>query len=180
MENQGKKYEDFVRQFTRAEPGLRAFLRALLPTAEDMEEVLQDTSLVLWKKFDVFEPGTNFHVWACVIARFEVLKYRRTKARDRLVFREDIIEMLADEAEEAAAPLERERHALRDCLAKLKERERALVLAVYTHGAAIGEAAEMTGRTVAAAYKALSRIRQALLKCIKRELAKEPLWKVKN
>lgn len=168
-------YEAFVRHFTRAEPGLRAFLRALLPTAEDMEEVLQDTSLVLWKKFDTFEPGTNFNAWACVIARFEVLKYRRTKARDRLVFREDIIELLADEAEEAAVPLERERHALRGCLAKLKERERMLVLAVYTHGAAIGEAAEQTGRTVAAAYKALSRIRQALLKCIERELAKEPL-----
>ena len=64
---------------------------------------------------------------------------------------------------------------MRGCLAKLKERERTLVLAVYTHGAAIGEAAELTGRTVAAAYKALSRIRQTILKCIERELAKEPL-----
>lgn len=168
-------YEAFVRHFTRAEPGLRAFLRALLPSTEDMEEVLQDTSLVLWKKFDTFELGTNFHAWACVIARFEVLKYRRTKARDRHVFREDIIELLADEAEDAAENMERERTALRECLAKLKERERTLVLAVYTRGAAITEAAELTNRTVAAAYKALSRIRQALLKCIERELAKEPL-----
>ena len=127
MKNRDPQYEEFTRQFVRAEPGLRAFLRALLPTSEDVMEVLQNTSLVLWKKFESFEPGTNFHAWACVIARFEVLKYRRTKARDRHVCSEDIIELVADEANEAAVPMERERAALRDCLAKLKEHERALV-----------------------------------------------------
>jgi DNA-directed RNA polymerase specialized sigma24 family protein len=44
---------------------------------------------------------------------------------------------------------------------------------VYTRGTAIADAAELTGRTVAAAYKALARIRQGLLKCIERELAKK-------
>ena len=107
------------------------------------------------------------------MARLEVLKDGRAKARDRRVYREDIIELLAGEANEAAVPRERERAALRDCLAKLKEHERALVSAVYTRGTAIADAAELTGRTVAAAYKALARIRQGLLKCIERELAKK-------
>ena len=38
--------------------------------------------------------------WACVIARFESLAYRRKMARDRLVFREDVLELMADEGVE--------------------------------------------------------------------------------
>ena len=77
-------YEQFVQLFARHEPGLRSFLRSLLPTWEDVDEVMQQTCLVLWQKFGDFELGTDFGRWACTAARFEVLKYRRKMARDRL------------------------------------------------------------------------------------------------
>ena len=38
-----------------------------------------------------FDPETDFARWAATIARFEVLNYRRSKARDRLVFDEGIV-----------------------------------------------------------------------------------------
>ena len=92
-EHDSSDYERFVTTFTRNEPAIRAFLRSLLPSWEDAVEVMQNTSLVLWRKFDTFDPNTDFLKWAFVVARFEALKYRRSMARDRHVF---------DEAESAS------------------------------------------------------------------------------
>jgi DNA-directed RNA polymerase specialized sigma24 family protein len=44
----------------------------------------------MWRKWDTFDPATDFMRWARVIARFEVLKFRRTMARDRHVFTDDL------------------------------------------------------------------------------------------
>ena len=56
-------YEEFVRLFVAHEGRLRAFIRSLLPTWADVDEVMQETSLVAWRKFGRFERGTNFMAW---------------------------------------------------------------------------------------------------------------------
>ena len=91
-----QRYETFVARFAHHEPDLRRFVRSLLPTWTDADEVVQQTAIVAWRKFDQYDPDTNFMKWACVIARFEALAYRRKMARDRLVFREEIMEMMAE------------------------------------------------------------------------------------
>jgi RNA polymerase sigma-70 factor (ECF subfamily) len=61
-------YEEFVRFYTRSEPDIRAFVRSLMPTWTDADEVLQQTALVLWKKFDQFDTtgdAVDFVKWAC-------------------------------------------------------------------------------------------------------------------
>jgi len=98
------RYETFVARFAHYEPDLRRFIRSLLPTAVDTDEVIQQTAIVIWRKFDQYDPKTNFMKWACVIARFEALAYRRKMARDRLVFREDVMELMADEGAEELIP----------------------------------------------------------------------------
>jgi RNA polymerase sigma-70 factor (ECF subfamily) len=84
------RYETFVARFAKHEPDLRRFIRSLLPTWADTDDVLQQTAIVIWRKFDQYDPDTTFMKWACVIARFEALAYRRKMARDHLVFREDV------------------------------------------------------------------------------------------
>jgi RNA polymerase sigma-70 factor (ECF subfamily) len=168
-----EKYERFVVLFTHEEPALRAFVRSLLPSWHDVDEVMQQTSIVIWKKFDQFKPGTSFMRWACVIARFEVLKYRRSKARERLVFREDLCELLAEEAMDSAEALQKERQALYECMQKLSDTDRALVGAAYAHGTSIKEVAESIGHSATAFYKKLHRIRMGLLGCIQRQLVEE-------
>ncbi|MEK0446303.1 MAG: hypothetical protein RLZZ399_1624 [Verrucomicrobiota bacterium] len=164
--------ERFVRLFAHSEPSLRLFLRSLLPRWEDTDEVLQETSLVLWRKFDTFTEGTDFLRWACMVARFEALKYRRGKARDRHVFDGDLIEKLADEAMEEVPTLDRERRALESCMEKLSERERRWIESVYGSSSTIREAADQAGRSPGSLYKALHRIRLGLLDCVDRSLAR--------
>jgi len=162
--------ERFVKLFAQSEPSLRLFLRSLLPSWEDTDEVLQETSLVLWRKFDSFTEGTEFLRWACMVARFEALKYRRGKARDRHVFSQDIMELIAEEAVEELPDLERERKALEVCLQRLGARERSWVESVYGSNLHIREVAERSGRSAGSLYKALHRVRLGLLECVSRSL----------
>jgi len=41
------------------------------------EEISQAVAVIMWRKWDKFEVGSDFMKWARGIARFEVLKYRR-------------------------------------------------------------------------------------------------------
>ena len=44
-------YEQLIRLFAHHEGGLRAFVRSLLPSREHADEVIQETCVVLWRKF---------------------------------------------------------------------------------------------------------------------------------
>lgn len=168
--DEARRYELFVSLFTRHEPGLRVFVRSLVPEWDDVDEVMQNTGLVLWRKFGDFDPDTEFMRWACVVARFEVLAWRRDKARDRHVFDPDLVELLATEAEELVEICSAERRALDRCLARLPESRRRLVIASYEPGVKIHEVAALAGKSATAFYKLLNRTRAALLDCVQREI----------
>ena len=169
----GAAYESFVVLFARHQPLLRAFVRPMVFTWDDMEEVMQQTSVVLWRKYGDFEEGTDFLAWACTIARYEVLKFRRTRARDRHIFGEELLAMLADEGAAELAQRERERKALELCVEGLRPEHRELIRRCYGRGTTIKEAAKSLGRSATGLYKALDRIRVLLLGCIEKRLAQE-------
>ena len=170
---ENETYEQFVTLFTRNEPALRAFTRSLLPSWDDAVEVMQNTSLVLWRKFDTFDQNTEFLKWGFVVARLEVLKYRRTMARDRHIFDEELVNRLAEETVDESDSLEAERRALQSCLAKLPEQQRSLVKAAYEPGTKIKDLAVQIGKSATALYKTLNRTRQQLLTCIEQTVAEE-------
>jgi len=162
--------EDFLRLFTHHQSELRAFLRACLPRPVDVDEVMQEVSLVAWKKFATLPDKTQFVRWACMIARYEMLMYRRCHARDRLVLDEDILETLADEGVKEMPVREAQLHALDDCIGKLPEERRRFALAAYAPENSMKILAEEMGRTEGALYQLLARIRQDLLRCVERNL----------
>ncbi len=167
------KHETFVRLFSRYEGNVRAFVTSLLPNWEGVDEVMQEASLVMWRKFDQFDPdrpGSKFVDWAFMIARYEVLKYRRRKATDRLVFSDDVYELLAAEAADVAADQPALQRALQGCLAKLESAPRELIRVAYADGISIKDAAARVGRSPTGLYKALARIRRKLHGCIRDSL----------
>ena len=166
-----ENYSKFMMLYTQSVPILRSFLRKLLPNWQDVDEVLQNTSLVLWKKFEQYEEGTEFSKWACVIGRYEVLRYKRSKARDRHYFGDDLLELLAEENISNHDRLEAERKALQVCLNKLDDKQKKITLSAYSGQQNIKEVAETYGRTATAMYKALKRIRTNLMGCIKKEVS---------
>jgi RNA polymerase sigma-70 factor (ECF subfamily) len=146
-----------------------------VPTWDDVDEVMQESSLVLWRKWSDFDPVSSFMQWGCVIARFEVLKHRRRMARDRHVFAADLIELLAEEGTEEIESLHAQRKALEGCLQELPENQRRIVMTSYAPGRTIKEAASDAGKSATALYKTLNRIRTALLECVNSTIKREGL-----
>jgi RNA polymerase sigma-70 factor (ECF subfamily) len=168
-------YEAFVRLLVEHEPRLRSYLRGLLPAWPDVDEVVQNASLVAWRKFPEFHEGTNFGGWLLTIARFEALKYRRGVARSPLVFSEDVWELLARDAGTETDARNIRREALEQCLAKLPPAQRELILKAHAPGARLNEIAQQSGGSEQAFYKTIQRLRAALLECISRTMTKEGL-----
>ena len=148
---------------------LHTFVRSLVPTRQMAAEVMQDVILVLWEKF---ESAADFQGWAFGVARNVVMRHLRRHARDRHVFDEALVNQLADEAAALAPVHDLHREALEHCLEKLPDAQRELVLTAYTKGTRMDALATRRGQTPMALYKLLHRIRQALLECVERTLAK--------
>ena len=166
-------YEEFVRLFVAHEARLRSFIRSLLPAWSDVDDVMQETSLVAWRKFTRFERGTSFMAWAAMIARFEALDHLRRSGRDSLVFSDAVANLLTTETLAEPDALERERSALDHCLAKLDNASRELLLRSYEPGARFHAVAALAGKSVQGYYKSLQRLRARLLTCIEGELKHE-------
>jgi len=168
----GDSYETFVSILAHYEPDLRRFIRSLLPTHADTDEVLQRTAIAIWRKFDQFDLETNFMKWACVVARYEALSYRRSMARDRLVFRDDVFDLLAEEGAAEEEQRKAEETALESCLEELPSKQRQLVTLAYTQGVKVVDLAEEAGASPEAFYMRLSRIRRSLLHCIESKVSR--------
>lgn len=168
-----ENYEIFVRLFVQHEGRLRGFLRTLLRDWNDVDEVMQETSLVAWRKFAVFDPDTNFMAWAAAIARFEALKHLRKQSRDRLVFNDEILDLLAEESLDEVDSLELHRHALGKCLEKLDARQKELLQLAYQPGVKFHEVAAQAGKSAQAFYKTIQRMRASLLQCAEKQMLTE-------
>ncbi|HEX3357984.1 MAG TPA: sigma-70 family RNA polymerase sigma factor [Tepidisphaeraceae bacterium] len=163
--------EGFIQQYTGCQSSLRAFVLSLVPHWADAEEITQRCSLIMWKKFDQFQPGTNFFAWACKIARLEVKEYRKRQARQRVIFSDAFIDAVADEMAALSAELPARVHALQRCVEKLSAQNQELLRLHYEEGQSIQTVAQSVNRPLNAVYKAFSRVRQALHECIDRRLA---------
>ncbi len=159
--------------FVRHEPGIHSFLTSLLANLDDAEVVMQETSMTMWRKFEQFEMGTSFRNWAFQIARFEAMNFRRKRQRDRHLFSDELIRLLADDAAEHAAQLEEERRVLAHCVAKLEPRDRGVLSGCYREDLTIKAYAESIGRTPKAVRKHLAKIRGALSSCVRQTLGLE-------
>ena len=82
----------------------------------------------------------------------------------------EIVDRLTTERSEA---LDKQYRALADCLGKLHPRDRDLIERRYRVGATPKSVGQQVGRSVAAVYKALSRIHDALFDCIQKATAME-------
>ncbi len=148
-----------------------AYIHTLVPHAQDAEDLLQETCEIICEKFDEFVPGTDFAAWAFRIAYWRVRAARTSFARAKVVFNDDLLEMLAQTAGALQAEVDPRHEALATCMRKLPPRDRELLLARYEQGASVEGAAAKNGRSLEAAYKALHRMRKSLHECVNLRLA---------
>lgn len=168
-------HQRFLRSLAAHEPAVRAYVRRLVPTRADADDVMQEVVIFLWEKFPSLEEGAEFRPWAFKVARFKVLSWLRDKGRDRLVLSDETVDLIAEETAKEDLHLEQQRRALETCAQKLEPEQQKLLMQAYQPGVRIQEVAESSGRTQAGFYQWLHRMRKLLLECIRREMSREEL-----
>lgn len=165
--------EHFVELYSRHQRQLGSYLFSLVHSIEDADDLLQQTSLVLWRKFDDFQPGTDFVRWACHIAHLEAMNFIRRKRRERDFFADGVLQKLAETRQTLFEVFDERREALARCLEKLSPADRQIVALCYGGRGNIKQAAAAVERPVDSVYQSLRRIRGALHDCIQRTVARE-------
>jgi len=172
MELNATQQAEFVSQIAKHQAALHAYIISLMPGMDGVDDVLQETNMVIWEKRRTFELGSNFRAWACAIARFRVMGHRRKLGKLGMqMFDDQLAEQLATECEAEPEELTNRLCALESCLGRLPEKERALVDFRYFSDSNLDEYSAQCGRPADSLRVSLFRIRAALKKCITGELA---------
>ncbi len=143
-------------------------LRALLPSPEAAEEVIQDSFHSLWRSAGGYsEARGSVRTWLLAIARNAAIDWQRTKGRRlgrerSLEVAEDLRDPLADELLERVAL----RARVRDALAALPTEQREVIVLSFYGGMTQTEIASRTrsplGTVKGRARLAMTRLRAAL------------------
>jgi len=162
--------EIFVRLLAGIQRKLFLYVMVLVPDPQEVEEIVQDVSVVLWRRFEDFRPEEDFFRWACGIARNEVLKHRERSARAARLFSPEFLEHIANHAVHVVETVDERREALRQCLQELQPHHRDLLNQRYFQQMSTEQIAQLRGKSVEAVRRMLHRIRMAVLKCIQHKL----------
>jgi RNA polymerase sigma-70 factor (ECF subfamily) len=162
---------EFTERLGRHRSQLFGYIYSLVRDLDDADDLFQQTSLVLWEKFDRYDPEKRFLSWACGVARFEVLNFLRGRGRRRLVLCEELAELLIEAHDDRESELAEDRRAaLADCLKNLGPKDVKLLDDCYGRPARIPDVAREWGRSSQSIHNSLRRIRQALFECVRRSL----------
>ncbi len=167
--------EQLVLLLTQNQEPLFRYIFSLVSSEADARDILQETSLALYRKFDQYENSRPFLPWAYRFAYLQIQKYRAKFARSPLLFSEDLIHLLALEREQMEPELDLRLQFLDECLGKLTPHDKELVASRY----ALRESAEemmqrftMSRRTL---FRNLELLRQRLHDCVTRQIQSEAL-----
>ncbi len=164
---------EFIALFTKSQRRIYLYVLSMVPHPIEAEEILQNANLIIWKKAQQFEVGTNFFAWACQIAHYEILKFRKKRSRDKHQFSDEFVSQVADAVKENQDVFELRRNALAFCLDKLRQKDRELIQRRYQGSNQGMDLADELGRPVNSVYQSLGRVRRTLFECINRYITTE-------
>lgn len=165
-EDQAAAQQRFLSLFLRSEREIFRYVAALVPNVADAEDIVQQTALALWEKFDAYDSSQPFTPWACRFALNKTRQWIERRQRWQALLERGLADELAQRREELLPEIETRLKHLEGCVNKLPAEQRSMVEGYYYRRDSVEKLAEETGRTVAAAYKTLQRIRQTLQSCI--------------
>lgn len=168
------RVEGFARLFVEHRRRIQSFILTFVPNWDDAEEIEQRTAIVLWQKFEKFDPATNFGAWACQVARLEVMNFRRVQSRARVAFSDDLVREMAIVRSTLDSTYENRSQALSQCIKTLSASDLELVRMCYgSYQMKPGVIAQHLGKSINTVHQALSRVRRRLANCVRHRIADE-------
>ncbi len=175
MDSPSGSTEHLVLLLTQHQEPLFRYIFSLVPYEADARDILQETNVALYRKFEQYDPSRPFLPWAYRFAYLQVCKHREKSARAPLLLSEDVIDLLANERAHIEPQLDERLRLLDTCLGKLTPLDKELVTSRY----ALRQSAEEMMRRFAMSRRTLFRnlelLRQRLHECVTRQLQAEGL-----
>ena len=165
-----KSQEAFLRLLLASEREMLRYVMALVPSMPDAQEIVAETAVILWEKFDQYDASRPFTPWACRFALNVSKQWMARRTRWNRLLQNGLAEELAARREELRPVLDERLGHLESCLHKLPEAHRNMVDTYYFRQLGIDAVAEQAKRSVEASYKMLQRIRRQLRDCVERSL----------
>ncbi len=161
--------EIFTTYWTAAQRSVAAFVRTLVPDFNEADDIVQRVAVVLVRKFNEYDHERPFVAWAIGIAKREIVIYRHERNKDRHIFKESLIEQIAETYQRSPdLPISEQ---LARCLEALDIRWKQIIHLRYAQDLRTRQISDRTGMTDVAVRKLLSRARMSLRDCLNRERA---------
>jgi RNA polymerase sigma-70 factor (ECF subfamily) len=162
-----QKEEEFLSLYTACEHRLYTYIVMLIGNPTDAFDILQDTALTLWNKYDQYDRSRPFFTWAHEFAHYRTLRYRQLHAGDAPTLEPKAIDALATRF----ATVDPSHHQicaefLPQCVQALSDGDRELIRLRYFAGTAVNAIAESLSRSANAISQSLIRVRRILKKCV--------------
>ncbi len=162
---------DFTRRWSSSQDMVRHYVESVVWNLHDAEDVVQQVAYQAGKSYLQYDPSLPFAAWVMGIAKNQVRMHLRGHSRDRHVFGEQVLDLLADTTLERAPEASPRSSALRECMKAMPDPGKALLRMRYTENLKGPELADRLGLTPNAVLLRLRRLRAALARCIEDRLA---------
>ena len=174
VSNNPERTQLFANHLQRCQSQLIRYIFALVRNVEDAQDVFQRTCMVLWDKFDQFDPAQSFLAWASGVARFEAYNFLKQQRRYRARFSDEFARRMAEfQVHSHSNEIEPRQMALPGCIDELPPSQRELLMLCYGEDRPVVDVAATLGRPVCGVHNSLRTIRAKLMECIKRAVREE-------
>ena len=109
----------FLSLFLRSEKEVFRYVAALVPNMVDAEDIVQQTALALWEKFDAYDPAQPFTPWACRFALNKARRWIERRQRWQSLLKGGLAEEVERRRDELRPELECRLRHLEDCTGEL-------------------------------------------------------------
>ncbi len=150
----------------RAYPMVSAYVRSMIFSLHDAEDVIQEVAAAMAENFDQFDQSKALMPWVMGIARHKVVDHIRAKGSAQQTFDGPTMQQISKAFESIEGESDELKIALEDCMRQLKKRPRHVLELRYLREMDIADISERMGLSSNAIYVMLHRIRTSLSQCI--------------
>jgi RNA polymerase sigma-70 factor, ECF subfamily len=165
----------FAELVARHHSQLYAYILATVRNRVDADDVFQSVYLVLWRKFESFDPNSShFYPWARQTAKLVIYSFFRHKKKLLNCVGEELLDALAETVlEDSGSETESYLAALEHCRERLDAADQELLELRYAHDLGSREIADRLRRPQTSVCRSLNRVRNWLYECIEMELGRQ-------
>ncbi len=168
--NDNMDYQQFMSLLSLNYQRIYSFILMLVANHNNADDIMQETSVLMYEKFNSFKKGSDFLAWAKTIAKYKTLEFLKKQQRDKVVFNQEIVDLIEQDSHDCLRRHDEWLEALRKCISRLSRPDRQLLHIRYHENTSVIAIAKRFGCSFQKIYRDMVRINNLLFRCIKRKI----------